>query len=336
MSKKALITRPELLASVPDGDFSRLDRADGKADGVYDPTAALKRAKARVATGGADAYARVQEEHRLLEAAVKAAPKGGGTVAKFRAAEKLAKRAVREAEKGFRFQIPKGTREYHTSGLAQFDRLVSQPLLDVLRQVRAGALPYERDNPDRTPIAKEGYRQVNLDELYQQWAVERDARAVPLQRQAGEVWNTNYGEYTRLNAEAAQIMKDAEGRIFGQHGLSLADHSFSRGANNVRRIPITTYETPPAKLYDERVPAAETILGKAEKNRGYREELSRLLKDGARLAVLLNIPAWQTSKFTPVQAELRKDLETLMGHARLHVGFARDAAEDVQREVLST
>ncbi|MCC7385910.1 MAG: hypothetical protein IT384_28940 [Deltaproteobacteria bacterium] len=331
------ITESDFIAASGDRElFRRLDRADGKADGVYRPREALKRAKKRVAEGGMDAYLGLQDEHRGLRDALAGAKRNGLAVQPaFAAAVELAEQAVAAGAAGLKLRLPAKTRAYRSSGLSTLQRYVTDPLLAILKDVQAGSIPHVRDNPDRAPVQRTRYETVDLKALYDRWIAVRDARSVPLQRQAQAVRNTNYAEYQRLNDEARQIMNQAEAEIFGSRGFSLRDFSYRSGDSNQRVVEVQDWETPPAKLYDERVPAANTILRKAEARADYRAELTWLLEDSARLAVFLEIPSWQRSTLGELRSELRQDIDVLMSSAGLSAVFAYQAAKDVNLRVLT-
>lgn len=331
------ITESDFIAASGDrGLFQSLDQADGKADGVYRPREALKRAKKRVAEGGMDAYLRLREEHQGLRDALAGAKRKELAVQPaFAAAVELAEQAVAAGAAGLKLRLPEKTRAYRSSGLSTLQRYVTEPLLAILKGVQAGSIAHVRDNPDRTPVQRTRYETVDLEVLHDRWIAVRDARSVPLQRQAEAVRNTNYAEYQRLNDEAMRIMNEAEAAIFGTRGFALRDFSYGWGDSNKRVVEVQEWETPPAKLYDQRVPAANTILRKAEARADYRAELNRLLEDSARLAVFLEIPSWQRSTLGELRSELRQDIDVLMSSADLSAVFAYQAAKDVNLRVLT-
>jgi hypothetical protein len=210
-------------------------------------------------------------------------------------------------------QFPYGT------DLNLFQRYVATPIVQTLKGVQKGTLVYQRENPDKTAKVKERYEDVNVRALYDQWTAHRDAYAVPLQRRSYEVRNTNYGEYQRLNDEAMRIMNAKERELFGPVGLDLiraSDIAYGSGHISVKRSYV---EQPPQHLFDERVPAAKTILDRASTDQSYRRKLASCLASPVKLAAFLddynNHPSpWGTARLNTNQ-QLYSDLSKLMGKA---------------------
>jgi hypothetical protein len=320
-------------------EFDKLDASDGTIDGVYYPKKARQRARARVREGGFDELEKIGQELESVELALqKAESKKARSVDKFRAAAEIAAEAVGRAAGGLKFSVPETTREYPERFVAvnMVREDATLPLLEVLREVQAGTVPYRSENPDKEAKYETRYETVDLEVLYHEWIAVRDANAVPLQNRADTFRSTNYDEYMRLNDEAHRIMDDAEARIFGKYGFSLSDYSYNPRYSNKRTVERRVRVEPPKFTYDERVPAAETILRKAEADPAYRRELTAHLADTAKLAVLLSVGSFDAYSLPAAQKELREDLVKL---EKAHGFYASplevpDAVREITRDAI--
>jgi hypothetical protein len=118
-------------------------------------------------------------------------------------------------------------------------------------------------------------------------------------------------------------MKDKERQLFGSLGLSLTeacDIAYSpSGTYSVKR---TAMVQPPASVRDERVPAAKTILDRAQANPTYRRLLVTSLNNPTRLAAFLadsrNRPPgrwsnpWGVEGPLTTNQQLHRDLNALL------------------------
>lgn len=212
-----------------------------------------------------------------------------------------------------RKQFPYGT------DLNLFQRYIATPIVQAIKGVQKGTLVYQRENPDKAAKVKERYEDVNVRALYEQWKAHRDANAVPLQRRSYEIRNTNYAEYQRLNDEALRIMNAKERELFGPVGLDLvraSDIAYGSGHISVKRSYV---EQPQQFLFDERVPAAKTILDRARGDQAYRRKLASCLASPVKLAAFLDdynnqASPWSTGRLNTNQ-QLYSDLRNLMGKA---------------------